>query len=327
MVAIQGSGVYIPSDRIHTDEITALWNSNPGDVVTKSVPGKSEDPVTMSREAAKRALAASGTSAENLGSIFFCSMSLKQTVSEASATLSAMLDAEEAFTTDLRGSARTGVGGIILADQFGGPAPQLVVAVDAPRGGVGTGIEAISGGAAVAFVLSGDGPDHVMNALSAASAFSPEHRRADGRWDTPDPRFGRARYREQVADAFAQLEGDVSEAYEHVILQGPPGRSGHGALGEVGVDPRIRRGEDVVRKLGDIGTPTPLLGLARVLSDIDDQESALVLGYGNGYHLITIDVAASVPVYGSTALEGDGTLTYPAYLKRTGQLESKGRGS
>jgi hydroxymethylglutaryl-CoA synthase len=76
MTGIVGYGAHIPSYRIKVEEIAKVWGDDPNSISKglvvneKSVPGPDEDTVTISVEAARRALARAEINPQDIGAIY-----------------------------------------------------------------------------------------------------------------------------------------------------------------------------------------------------------------------------------------------------------------
>ena len=75
-VGIAGYGAYVPRHRIKVEEIAKVWGTDAPSykkglrLQEKSVPSPDQDTITMSVEAARHALARSGTDPERLGAVY-----------------------------------------------------------------------------------------------------------------------------------------------------------------------------------------------------------------------------------------------------------------
>lgn len=317
MVSIKGASIYIPHERVSANEVAETWQANPHEVKEKAVPGNSEDAVTMGLEAAKRALEATDTSAEELDALLFASMTPPYKISEASATLAAMLDAEQAFTADFRGSARSGVGALHNAVATG--QTTLIVASDVPRGSTGTDIDVVSGSGSAAVIVGPDGSIELTGSWSQATDFTAEAQLANNANITADLRFSRRQYKESLLQAGNSI-GDT-DRFTRAVVQGLPGESGRRGAQALGVSTDALCGQEILRQAGDLGAALPLVRFGFALDESDNDDELLLAGYGNGYHALSFRVNERVPVSGLTDLKIDSTdLNYVDYLQRTNQL-------
>ena len=81
MVGIIGYGSYIPRNRIKVEEIAKVWGADAPSykkglmLQEKSVPGPDQDTITMSVEAARRAILRAGIDPAKVGAIYIGSES------------------------------------------------------------------------------------------------------------------------------------------------------------------------------------------------------------------------------------------------------------
>ena len=164
MAGIAAVGFYLPRYAIAAEEYRrALGKFDAPAIREKSVPGFDEDEITMAVAAADRAIGAEPPAFLTYGS---------SSRTSAEGTVSEALGLESAAKREILGEPDAGVAALHAAVEFtakdGGIA--LAIASDAPRAFAGSAAEHPLGGAAVACLVTADGPVRRTEALGSGTA-------------------------------------------------------------------------------------------------------------------------------------------------------------
>jgi hydroxymethylglutaryl-CoA synthase len=323
MTGLAGVGAYAPASRIAAEEIgDALGQYQAAGITRTAVPDADEDVLTMAHEAATLALEAADREPGSVAGLFVGTTTPPYEEEAMAPRLVSTLGLDDDVATgQLEGSTRAGVDALVVARERTreAEAPVLAVASDAPRGAPDDAIEHGAGAGAAALLVAPDGPGRLGEPAEHASPFPGTRFREAGDDETQGlgvTEYDRRAFRETVAAAADALDGALETA-DAVALQSPDGGLPYRAAGALGVDEETIQAGTTVHELGDTGAASPLLGLASALSK--GHEAVPVIGYGSGGGATALAVeGGSVPV--QTALEAVEDLSYPAYLRRRGEL-------
>jgi hydroxymethylglutaryl-CoA synthase len=262
----------------------------------------------------------------------------RQVGGSANAGVSALAASFDAGSTD--SASNTELGG----DDAGADTADeavLVVASDTVRGEPDSAVEQAGGAGAAAVVLTPGGSGRVRG-VAEHTVTSPGTRfRRAGERESEElgiTAYERQAYRETVAGAVESLETAVADSavgdpdsavgdpdsaagdVDAAAVGAPDGSLPYRASDALGVDSETIGAGATSHELGDCGTATPLLGLARALDEGCD--SVLVVGYGAGSEatamLVDAESAGAVPVARRTA--GTAEVSYAEYLRLRGEI-------
>jgi len=319
---VAGLGAYAPRLRIDAEAVAEAWGRfEAAGVDRTAVPDADEDALTMAAEAARRALEAADREGSEVVHLAFATTTPPMAEEDLTPRLASVLGAPAAVTTrTMTGSTRAGaqaLDGALAAGPWG-DGVGLVVASDCPRGAPDSETEHAAGAGAAALVLAGEGPGRVTDRAAAVAPYPGTRFRAAGAEATDTlgvTGYEREAFTTALSEAVAGLESppDVDAA----AVQSPDGKLPYRAADAVGVDPGTIAAADTVSDLGDTGAASVFLGAASALED--GAERVLLAAYGSGAGANAALVSAGgLPV--RAALEGDVSLTYPAYLRRRGEI-------
>ena len=318
MSRIESVGAYAPGLRVSAEEIREAWGHFRSSGITeKAVADADEDALTMAYEAAKRALDAAGREGSDVDFLAFASTTPPLAEGDLTPRLGEFLgvpgDAEHhTFTGSTRAGTRA-LGTGLARDGVG-----LVVAADSPKGEPNSAEEHAAGAGAAAFVLSPDGSVELVDSASYAADYPGTRFRNRGSRTTESldiTQYERNAFSETLAGAVGQLEADVSEV-DAAAVQSPDGKLPYRVAGALGVSTEEIQACATVHDLGDTGTASVPLSLARALADGYESVLAVSQGSGAGADAFVVEVDGDVPA--ATALEGDDPLSYAEYLRQRG---------
>ena len=192
-VGIVGYGAFIPRRRIKLEEIAKVWGADAASyrrglqLQEKSVPGKDEDTVTMSVEAARNALARSGgVDPRSIGALYIGSESHPYAVKPSGTIVAEAIGATpELHVADLEFACKAGTEGMYLAYSLvkaGNVQYAFGIGADTSQGAPGDALEYSAAAGAAAFLFGAD-PGRIL--AEGVDTYS---------WTTDTPDFWRREY-------------------------------------------------------------------------------------------------------------------------------------
>jgi hydroxymethylglutaryl-CoA synthase len=184
MVGIVGYGAYAPRNRIRAEEIAQVWGANAENykrgllLQEKSVPSPDQDVITMSVEAARRALARARIPAREIGAVYIGSESHPYAVKPSGTVVAEAIGATpEVHCADLEFACKAGTEGMYMAYNLvknEEAAYALGIGADTSQGAPGDALEYSAAAGAAAFIF---GREKVIATVDATFSFMT---------DTPD---------------------------------------------------------------------------------------------------------------------------------------------
>lgn len=192
-VGIVGYGAFIPRRRIKLEEIAKVWGADAASyrrglqLQEKSVPGKDEDTVTMSVEAARNAIARSGgVDPRSIGALYIGSESHPYAVKPSGTIVAEAIGATpELHVADLEFACKAGTEGMYLAYSLvkaGNVQYAFGIGADTSQGAPGDALEYSAAAGAAAFLFGAD-PGRIL--AEVVETYS---------WTTDTPDFWRREY-------------------------------------------------------------------------------------------------------------------------------------
>ncbi len=186
-VGIIGYGAFIPRRRIKLEEIAAVWGADATSykrglqLHEKSVPGKDEDTITMSVEAARRAFTRSGgVEPARVGALYIGSESHPYAVKPSGTVVGEALGITPvAHVADLEFACKAGTEGMYLAHSLvkaGEVSYAMGIGADTSQGAPGDALEYSTAAGAAAFLFGAD-EDRILAEVVATYSWTT---------DTPD---------------------------------------------------------------------------------------------------------------------------------------------
>ena len=311
-VGIIGYGVYIPKYRIKEEEYTKAWGYfAAAGIKEKAVPRFDEDAVTMAVEASRDAIKCAEIDPKNLNAIYSGTTSSPYSEKLLSSTLASAVGASENVAlADFRASSKAGTTALLSCKDFlksERGRHGLVSASDCPIGCPADDVEHAFGAASVSYVL---GKDDVIAVLEDAHQVGYEM--WGGRFSRNGDKFVSAlgitrfdiiEYDQVITSAVKQLlkKNDLKpEDIDYVVFQQPDARYPFRVSTPLGFKTEQVMPGMLASSVGDVGTCSPLLGLAAVLDVAKEENRILVASHGSG----TGSDAFIVTMRKSGALEG-----------------------
>jgi hydroxymethylglutaryl-CoA synthase len=124
-----------------------------------------------------------------------------------------------------------------------------------------------------------------------------------------------------LANAAESVDTDSVTA---AAVQAPDGKLPYRAASALGVEQATIQECATVHALGDTGTASVPISLSRALANERELVVAAAFGSGAGADVLRIEVSDPDSISTDCVLDGVRNLTYPAYLRRRGEITSPG---
>ncbi len=319
-------GAAAPARRLAAADVAAAWGRGGGRGQV-AVCAPDEDVLTLSAEAAARAMASSGLQNDIVDGVWWGTTRPPFAEGPSHAVLAAALGLSSHSGGALcSGSPHAGMDALLAAADAvaaGTARVAMVVAADTLVPGPGTTYEERAGAAAAAVILVSEGGNASIAARITRTHPFLDRYRADGEFGTRDLYDSRL-FRDEV---FLPIVGDVGEQLASLevdewSLPDPDGRLGS-AIGR-----RLAEGAPASAgaygAVGDTGAAAPLLG---ALGALDAARTVGVIGFGGGRATgIVIDAEGPVPGAATVADAWCAVqpVSYAEALRVRGQLQPTG---
>jgi hydroxymethylglutaryl-CoA synthase len=297
MVGIVGYGAYIPRNRIRVEEIAQVWGANAENykrglmLEEKSVPGPDQDVITMSVEAARRAVARAGIDPKKIGAIYIGSESHPYAVKPSGTVVAEALGATpEIHSADYEFACKAGTEGMFVS--YGLVKAGLVeyalgIGADTSQGAPGDALEYSAAAGAAAFLF---GKDKVIATVDATYSYmtdTPDFWRREGQHY---PRHGGrltgepAYFKHVLGAARGIMErtGLTAKDFRWVTFHQPNGKFPLRAGKILGfAREQIEQGW-LVPRLGNTYSGASPLGLTAILDVASPGDRILLVSFGSG---------------------------------------------
>jgi len=288
VVGITRIATYFPRRRLDRALIAKAWGARVP-AGTRTVAGIDEDPLTMATDAVLACL--DGGNPSEVDALYFASTSSPYLEKQVASVVATAVDLPRAVAVaDFAGSVRSGLAALRAAldgVSAGTLRAALVAAADARLAEPESELEPVLGDGAVAVVIGTEGVvAELVSAASVAEDFTCFWRTDEQRYvQVAEARFGASYgYARDVAEAIggalrkAELPpGRVAK----LALAAPEPRAAVDAAKRAGCDP-ARLEASLAAEAGMLGTPEPLVLLARSLETAAPGDFVVVAGWGEG---------------------------------------------
>ncbi|MEM4962979.1 MAG: hydroxymethylglutaryl-CoA synthase [Pyrobaculum sp.] len=296
-VGVVSWGVYIPKYRIRTEEVSRIWGDDPLRIVDvylvdeKSVENYDEDAVTISVEAARRALRRASIDPKRIGAVYVGTESKPYAVKPISSILIDALGlSNNVFTVDMEFACKAGSDGLIAAVglvESGRVEYGMTIGADTSQGEPGEHLEysASSGGAAL--IVGKNGVVAELEAVYAFVSDTPDFWRREG---SPYPMHGEgftgepAYFRHIVSAARGLMEkyGYKPSDFTYVVFHQPNGRFPIRAASVLNIPIDKVKPGIVVTHIGNTYNASALIGFSKVLDIAKPDSRILLVPFGSG---------------------------------------------
>jgi hydroxymethylglutaryl-CoA synthase len=297
MAGIVGYGAYIPRNRITVEEIAKIWGADAPSykrglgLEEKSVPGPDQDTVTMSVEAARKAIRRAGINPKDIGAVYVGSESHPYAVKPSGTVLAEAIGATpEVHSASFEFACKAGSEAMFVClceVESGRIAYGLAVGADTSQGAPGDALEYSAAAGAAAFLF---GREAVVADVIETYSFMT---------DTPD--FWRREYMHYPRHAgrftgeqayfkhsLGAARGIMAKTglkpgdFAYAVFHQPNGKFPQTVGRQLGfTPPQIEVGR-LVPKLGNTYSGSSPLGLTAVLDVAKAGDRVLMVSYGSG---------------------------------------------
>ena len=286
MTGIVGYGAHIPSYRIKVEEIAKVWGDDPksiskGLVVNqKSVPGPDEDTITISVEAARRALQRAEIDPQDIGAIYVGSESHPYAV-RASPNLTA---------ADLEFACKAGTAGIQAAVglvKSGMIKYGLAIGADTSQGAPGDALEYTASAGGAAYIIGEDNTIADIEHTCSFTTDTPDFYRREGQaYPSHGGRFtGQPAYFKHVlgaANRMLEETGTTAKDYDYAVFHQPNGKFYIRVARKLGFTEDQYKQGLLTPNIGNTYSGATPLGLASILDIAKPGDKIFAVSYGSG---------------------------------------------
>jgi len=302
MIGIVGYGAYVPKYRITVQEIAKTWGKDGKKIAAglnvqeKAVACFDEDACTIAVEAARRAVKASGISAQKIGAVYVGSESHPYAVKPTASIVADAINAGPELTAaDLEFACKAGTAGIqmcmglVLSDMPDWIDYGLAIGTDTAQGRPGDALEytAASGGAAY---LIGKKPAEIIASIDATFSYTTDTpdfwRRQHAEFPRHAGRFtGEPAYFKHVVNAAEGLmakAGKTPKDFDYAVFHQPNGKFPMRAAKMLGFEKEKVIQGLITPFIGNTYSGSTLVGLASVLDAAKPGDKIIAVSYGSG---------------------------------------------
>jgi 3-hydroxy-3-methylglutaryl CoA synthase/uncharacterized OB-fold protein len=324
-------GAYLPYWRLDRGQIAPFVGQG-GGKGTRTVASFDEDPTTLAVEAARLALRGTGARPQQV--LFGTVAPAYADKTNATVVHAALRLDESASAFDLGLSARSALGGLLLALRAGGLGTTLVTSGDVRGGLAGSGEEATGGDAGTAFVVGSDDPANGVEVVAELIGTGSVTDEFVERWRVPgdnrtrvwDEKFSEVRLVPLGVTAWQAALADAGVAADEVALaavSAPIARVASSLAGKLG---GVKVIDNLANGVGQSGAAQPGLLLASLLEQAEAGQVVALVSLADGADVLlfrTTEAFAGHRPARSLAeqLATGGALPYGKYLSWRGNLQ------
>ena len=344
-VGVIGFGGYVPRYRLKVTEIAKVRGKD-GDKISqslmvdqKAVADKDEDTVSLSWEAASRALTRTKMNIDDIGAVLVGSESHPYAVKPTGTIVAEMLGLkEEYYCADLEFACKAGTTGMMMIAamiEAGMIKAGLAIGADVAQSRPGGALEYTAGAGAAAIIL-GNRQYQWYAQLEKCSSLNSDTtdfwRREGADYPQHAGRFsGEPGYFHHVvkgSNKFLKVSKEKISDFDHVILHMPNGKFTRRAGLRLQVTEKQMKVGFLVREIGNPYSASAMLGLINVLEQTNRGNRVLVTSYGSGagsdsFSLNITKKLKNTGIKGidlKTQLNNIEHISYPEYLLKRGMI-------
>lgn len=297
MTGIVGYGVHIPSYRIKVEEIAKVWGDDPksiskGLVVNqKSVPGPDEDTITISVEAARRALQRAEIDPQDIGAIYVGSESHPYAVKPTATIVADAIRASPNLTAaDLEFACKAGTAGIQAAVglvKSGMIKYGVAIGADTSQGAPGDALEYTASAGGAAYIIGEDNTIADIEHTCSFTTDTPDFYRREGQaYPSHGGRFtGQPAYFKHVlgaANRMLEETGTTAKDYDYAVFHQPNGKFYIRVARKLGFTEDQYKQGLLTPNIGNTYSGATPLGLASILDIAKPGDKIFAVSYGSG---------------------------------------------
>jgi len=302
MVGVTRVGTYFPRRRLDRALIAQAWGARAG-VGVRTVAGLGEDALTLAVDAVADCVGDGDPQA--FDALYFASTSSPYGEKQVASLVATAADLPRtAAVADFGGSVRAGLAALRAAldgVRAGTIASGLVVAADTRLAEPASELEALLGDGAAAVAVGRDGVvAEVVATASVSEEFTHVFRTDAQRYlQLAEPRFGATYgYGRDVADAVgaALRKAELPPAkVAKLALAAPDARAAAEVAKRIGCEPGRQLVPSLLAEAGFLGSPDPLVLLARALEDAAPGDFLVVGAWGEGADALVLRATDALP--------------------------------
>jgi len=296
-VGIVGYGSYVPRHRIKVEEIAKVWGADAPAykkglmLREKSVPTPDQDTITMSVEAARRAVTRAGIDPGAIGAIYVGSESHPYAVKPSGTVVAEALGATpEIHCADLEFACKAGSEGMFVAlslVQAGQMPYALAIGADTSQGAPGDALEYSASAGAAAFIFGRENILAVCETTYAYMTDTPDFWRREyqfyprhaGRF-TGEPAY--FRHVLSCGRALMKKAGMTPADFQWAVFHQPNGKFPMVAAKELGFPKEKVEQGWLSPTLGNTYSGSSPMGLTAILDVAKPGDRILMVSYGSG---------------------------------------------
>ncbi len=293
-VGIVGYGAYVPRYRLPAAEVSRVWTEGAGGIPIKekAVPGKDEDVITMSIEAARNAMARAGIDPAELRAVWVGSESHPYAVKPTSTVVAEAIGAvPHVQAADWEFACKAGTEAMVAAIGFVGSGMAryaMAIGMDTAQGKPGDALEYTAGAGGAAFILGAaeDSLAIIEQTYSFVTDTPDFWRRAYQKYPEHGQRFtGEPAYFKHITEATsAMLEATdtAPEDYKYAVFHQPNIKFPTRVARSLGfTQDQIKTGL-LVPVIGNTYSGAAIIGLTAILDEAEPGDRILLTSFGSG---------------------------------------------
>jgi hydroxymethylglutaryl-CoA synthase len=347
-VGIIGYGSYIPRYRIKLEEIAKVWGADANAykrglmLYEKSVPGPDQDVITMSVEAARRAVVRAGIDPVKIGAIYVGSESHPYAVKPTGTTVAEALGATPyVHSADMEFACKAGSEGMFVS--YGLVKAGLIeygmgIGADTSQGAPGDALEYSASAGAAAFLF---GKKNVIATVDYTTSFmtdTPDFWRREhafypshGSRFTGDPAYFKHTF--GAAKHLLEISSTKASDFRYAVFHQPNGKFPMRAAESLGFTKKQYETGWLTPWLGNTYSGASPMGLSAILDVAKPGDKIFMVSYGSGSGSDGFIFTATDEIKGKPKMapqtrpqldENKVYLDYGTYAKFRGKILVKG---
>ncbi|MGD0871329.1 MAG: hydroxymethylglutaryl-CoA synthase [Bryobacteraceae bacterium] len=297
MAGIIGYGAYIPRNRIRVEEIAKIWGADAPSykrglgLEEKSVPSPDQDTITMSVEAAKKAIRRAGINPREIGAVYVGSESHPYAVKPSGTVLAEAIGATpECHSASFEFACKAGSEAMFVClcqVESGRIRYGLAVGADTSQGAPGDALEYSAAAGAAAFLFGKENAIAEVDETYSYMTDTPDFwRREYQHYPRHAGRFtGEPAYFKHVlaaARGIMSKTGMGAKDFAYAVFHQPNGKFPLNAARQLGFSREQVETGRLVPKLGNTYSGSSPLGLTAILDVAKAGDRILMVSYGSG---------------------------------------------
>ncbi|MBU1920590.1 hydroxymethylglutaryl-CoA synthase [bacterium] len=296
-IGIVGYGSYIPRFRIKLEDIAVVWGADAPSykrglmLYEKSVPSPDQDVITMSVEAARRALVRANIDGEKINALYIGSESHPYAVKPSGTTVAEAIGAiPNCHVADLEFACKAGSEGMFIAYNLiksGEMDYAMGIGADTSQGAPGDALEYSASAGAAAFIF---GHKNVIAEVDFTATFMTDtpdfwrrehsHYPAHGGRFTGEPAYFRTTL--GCANALLEKSGMKAKDFRYCVFHQPNGKFPLRASQMLGFTEKQFTTGWLTPWLGNTYSGASPMGLSAILDEAKPGDKIMMVSYGSG---------------------------------------------